>query len=184
MYSLKEGPQFGGQEGAQPFCVWGICAHAKLHSEGAGSFQMFDRESREKMQIANRDAFGESQVLFQLWSSLVVSSPAFFGNLSCVFGEPAIVRPCSTLGFFWTSSRDDFWCFLVSGADFRGFGAPAMLLFRTVHRQVHTFVPVGATRRPTREQMGSPSRFFPPLRGRFSDHFLVLFRFFRNFASL
>ena len=138
----------------------------------------------KKLEIANRDASGESQVVFQLWSSLVVSSRAFFGNLSCVFGEPVVVRPCSTLGFFWTSSRHDFWCFLVSRADFRGFGAAAMLLFRTVHRQVHTFVPIGATRQPTREQMESPSRFSPPLWGRFSDHFLVLFRFFRNFAIL
>ena len=83
----------------------------------------------KKLEIANRDASGESQVVFQLWSSLVVSSPAFFGNLSCVFGEPAIVRPCSTLGFFWTSSRDDFWCFLVSGADLGGFGAPLCSFF-------------------------------------------------------
>ena len=139
------------------------------------------------MKICNsehRRVARESHVVFQLWLSLVVSSRAFFGNLSCVFGEPVVVRPCSTLGFFWTSSRDDFWCFLVSGPDFRGSGAPAMLLFRTVHRQVHTFVPVGATRRPTRQQMGSPSRFFPPLWGRFSEHFLIVFRLFRNLAIL
>ena len=140
--------------------------------------------SMKKLQIANTDASGESQVVFQLWSSLVVSSPAFFGNLSCVFGEPVVVRPCSTLGLFWTSSRHDFWCFLVSGADFVGFETPTVLLFRTMHRQVHTFVPVGATRRPTRQQMGSPSRFFPPLWGRFSDHFLIVFRLFRNLAIL
>ena len=87
-----------------------------------------------KLQIANTDASGESQVVFQLWSSLVVSSRSFFGNLSCVFGEPAIVRPCSTPGLFWTSSRHYFWFFLGSGPDFKGFGAPAVLLFRTVHR--------------------------------------------------
>ena len=132
----------------------------------------------KKLQIANTDASGESQVVFQLWSLLVVSSCAFLGSLSCVFREPALARPCSTLGLFWAPSRHDFWCFLVSGPDFRGFGAPAMLLFRTVHRQVHTFVLVGATRRPTRQQMGSPSRFHPPSGVGFPTTFWYFFVFF------
>ena len=110
--------------------------------------------------------------------------PCIFGSLSCVFGEPAIVRSCSTLGVFWTSFRHDFQCFLMSRVDFRGFGASAVLLFRTAQRQVHTFVPIGATRRPTLQQMGSPSRFFPPCGVGFRTTFWYFFVFFRNFAIL
>ena len=43
-----------------------------------------------------------------------------------------------------------------------GFGRAAILLFRTVDPQSHTFVPAGATRPPTRQQIRSLSRFPPP----------------------
>ena len=41
------------------------------------------------LQIWNAHALGESQVVRQHWSSLVVSSRAFVLHLSHVFGEPA-----------------------------------------------------------------------------------------------
>ena len=59
-----------------------------------------------------------------------------------------------------------------------------MLPFRMADPQSHKFVPAGATRPPTRQQIGSPSRFPPPLCGRFSDHFLLLFRFFCDFVKV
>ena len=91
-----------------------------------------------KLQIANTDASGESQVVFQLWSSLVVSSRSFFGNLSCVFGEPAIVRPCSTLCLFWTSSRHYFWCFYGPGPILRVSGRPLCSFFAVrIHKVTH-----------------------------------------------
>ena len=59
-----------------------------------------------------------------------------------------------------------------------------MLLFRTTNRQVRTLVPIGATRPPTPQQMGSPSGFFPHSGGRFSEHFLEFFRFSDDFMKI
>ena len=89
--------------------------------------------------------------------------------MPCVFFRASVER--------WVSFRQLLDRFL-------GLGRAALLPFRMADPQSHKFVPAGATRPPTRQQIGSPSRFFPPLCGRFSDHFLVLFRFFRNYAIL
>ena len=77
-----------------------------------------------------------------------------------------------------------FLCFFVSWTNLLVFERPAVLVFCIVDPQGHVFVPAGAARPPTRRQMGSQSRFFPLPGGRFSDHFLVLFRIFRNSAIL
>ena len=123
-------------------------------------------------------------MVFQLWSSLVVSSRAIFGNLSCVFGEPAIARPCSALGVFWALSKHDFWCFLVSGLDFKGFGAPAVILFPTASRQVHTFVQVA----PPDNRLGSKwdhqADFPPPSGVGFRTTFWYFSVFVQNYAIL
>ena len=50
--------------------------------------------------------------------------------------------------------------------------------FRTADPQSHTFVPAGATRPPTRQQIGSPSRFFSPSVVGFRTTFWYFFVFF------
>ena len=53
-----------------------------------------------------------------------------------------------------------------------------MLFFRTADPQGHTFVPAGATRPPTRRQIGSPCRFPPPSVVGFWGTFCHFFVFF------
>ena len=52
-----------------------------------------------------------------------------------------------------------------------------MFPFRMADPQSHKFVPAGATRPPTRRQIGSTCRFFPPLWSVFGPLF-VAFSFF------
>ena len=177
IYSLEEGPQFGGQEGAEPLCDWGTCTQAKLHYEGAGSFQMFDRDFCKQIANCEQRCVGKSASGI---SALVVVSRF----LSCIFWKPILcfrgARHCAPVfnaGSLLGTFQARFFVFLVSGPDFKGFGAPAVLLFRTANRQVHTFVPIGATRPPTRQQMGSPSRFPPPSGVGFRTTFWYFFVF-------
>ena len=90
--------------------------------------------------------------------------------------------PVLSAGSLLGSFQQDFLCVFPSGTVFLGFWRAAVLPFRTADPQNHKFVPAGATRPPTRQRIGSPSRFFPPLCGRFPDDFLVLFRIFRNYV--
>ena len=126
--SLEEGPQLGGQEGAQPLCAWGACAHAKLHSETAGSFPIFDRDSIEKAANREHRRVGRSTSI-----SALVAVSRF---LSCIFLKPVLcfrgARQCvpvfnagSGLGNF----QARFLVFLVSGPDLGGTGAPLCSFF-------------------------------------------------------
>ncbi len=86
----------------------------------------------------------------------------------------------SLLGSFWAG----FSVFFMSWTQFLAFGRPAVLLFCIADALMHTFVPAGAARPPTRRQIEPPRWFFIPPLGPFSDHFLWLFRIFRNYTIL
>ena len=105
--------------------------------------------------------------------------------LSCVFATSRTI--CAfffSVEFLLGTFRWVFLCFFVSWTNLLVFERLAVLVFCIVDPQGHIFVPAGAARPPTRRQMGSQSRFPPLLGGRFSDHFLYLFCFCRNSATL
>ena len=86
IYNLEEGPPFGGEDRAHiPVRLAPILIVLNMVETS-----MFPwRRSWFFLQIWNAHALGESQVVRQHWSSLVVSSRAFVLHLSHVFGEPA-----------------------------------------------------------------------------------------------
>ena len=73
-----EGSTYSYAFGANPDCF-----------EHGGNVNVSMEEVLVFLQIWNAHALGESQVVRQHWSSLVVSSRAFVLHLSYVFGEPA-----------------------------------------------------------------------------------------------
>ena len=100
----------------------------------------------------------------------------------CVFvATRNVARPCSALGLFWAASRQDFLCFLCPGpifwlcearhVFFPRRGSTKSHICATLHHKTTN----SAANRVTKS-------IFPPLCGRLSDHFLLLFGFFQNYG--
>ena len=127
---------------------------------------------RKSLFFANWDAHasGESLVVLSLWLSLVVPSRLFLRPvlcfrsarrsvmmLCCVFvASRKFCAPFFSAGSLLASFWAGFSVFFMSWTDFLAFGRPAVLLLRIADSLMHTFVPAGAARPPTRRQIGSP----------------------------
>ena len=103
----------------------------------------------------------------------------------CVFiASRNLTHRYSALGLFWAASSQDFLSFCcVWDSVFSVWEGPPCSFFAPQF-QCRTFVPACAARPPTPWQIGSASRFPPPLCGRFSDDFFLVFVFFWIYAIL
>ena len=143
-----------------PFCFVGTWLKRQCFRGGSLCF------------FANWDAHasGESLVVLSLWLSLVVPSRFFLRPvlcfrsarrsvmmLCCVFvASRKNCAPFFSAGLLLGSFRAGFSVFFMSWTEILAFGRPAVLLFCIADSLIHTFVPAGAARPPTRRQIGSP----------------------------
>ena len=103
--------------------------------------------------------------------------------LSCVLATSRkICALFLALGSFWALSGGFFRVFFESWTNLLVFERLAVLVFYIVDPQGHVFVPAGAARPPTRRQMGSQSRFPPPLGVAFRTTFSY-FSYFSEFCD-
>ena len=110
--------------------------------------------------------------------SFVAPLVFFLRPVSCFRGRPPLVYDVPLCSCCLAQSSRAFFQRWVSSGHFPGrlffvFRCPALLIFCIVDPQGHIFVPAGAARPPTREQMGSPSRFPPPSGVAFQTIFLT-----------